>query len=696
MQTLNAQLNIISYAVLATTYASDKKITSAFSPLVEYVLATITETCVKATDIRIAFEQHYGYEMHSAILDQILRTLLKERKIEKLKNEYIQINKNKLEAYDFDDKYKIKLRALVSEFELFLNKKQLHIEHNKIGQYIFDFLYQNSLEVNAFIQHKSNLNTIPFDSEIDKELVNFLLEERRNDTKSYKFILDIYSGIILSSVMITGDEDSYSEQKDCHIENVLLDSNYLFRLLDLQTEIEHQAAVETHKLLKEHDCKFWVCAETLKQIADTVHNIIDKYSESAHSILKIYEERFSGVASACFRRNLSPAKLEEIVDTMEDFLRDNYDVFRIDDIKSSIDFITQDDNDYTDLLSRKPDASDFGIKHDLLLIHIVREKRPSALYKPRDAKWWVLTDDNKLTKWNMEKANHAPSECMTEAQLATIMWLASPQSTSMDGLFNTVIALKSRELLDGHAYEKISHEIEYQKERFSENPKQLKKLALIFSQKQIPINSLLDNEQESINALFDKELEKVHDVVSENEQLTSENERLLQQNNNQNKLLDDSHNKEIWLIEKNIALINATRSAIDKKTTECDEIDQEISVLKERYLKRVKCCSLFIAGVILLLVIRPIDKLFGGFYDKHQLVCNLGKAFVALAMGIIGYKTEKIEILFENFFNLLIKWNVLSKYKKKLNSLNQHKKELYAEISELQTLIEETIATPTN
>ena len=72
---------------------------------------------------------------------------------------------------------------------------------------------------------------------------------------------------------------------------------------------------------------------------------------------------------------------------MEDFLRDNYDVFRIDDIKSSIDFITQDDNDYTDLLSRKPDASDFGIKHDLLLIHIVREKRPSALYKPRDAKW---------------------------------------------------------------------------------------------------------------------------------------------------------------------------------------------------------------------------------------------------------------------------------------------------------------------
>ena len=80
MQTLNAQLNIISYAVLATTYASDKKITSAFSPLVEYVLAAITETCVKATDIRIAFEQHYGYEMHSAILDQILRVLIKEKK----------------------------------------------------------------------------------------------------------------------------------------------------------------------------------------------------------------------------------------------------------------------------------------------------------------------------------------------------------------------------------------------------------------------------------------------------------------------------------------------------------------------------------------------------------------------------------------------------------------------------------------
>lgn len=316
----------------------------------------------------------------------------------------------------------------------------------------------------------------------------------------------------------------------------------IFRLLDLQTEIEHQAAVETYKLLKEHNCKFWVCPETLKQIADTVHNIIDKYSESAHSILKIYEEKFSGVAAACFRRDLSPAKLEEIVDKMEDFLRDNYDIHPIDDIQSSIDSITQDDDDYKGLLNRKPDASDFGIKHDLFLVNIVKEKRPSALYKPRDAKWWVLTDDNKLTKWSMDKANHAPSECITEVQLATIMWLASPQSTSMNGLFNTVIALKSRELLDEQDYAKISREIECQKDRLNDKPEQLKKLALIFSQRQIPLNALLDNEQEAISTLFDGELEKARDVVYENEQLTSENERLHQQNNTQNKLLDDAHN----------------------------------------------------------------------------------------------------------------------------------------------------------
>ena len=701
---MDVQFNIISYAVISAKFASSNNLFESFFPLVEHALLCIDGDYISEASINDAYENIYGYRIHSAILAQILKILEQQGKIEKLKHEYIQINKTKLKTYDTKDLYEFNLRALISEIDFFTKKRGQVFKREEIYKAIIEFLKKNAIDFNAFIDYKFNFDDANNDNPIFSFLIEFFIEERRNNTKNYEFIKEIYTGIVLSSIIVLDVNIASSFKEDFKIENVLLDSNYIFRLLDLQTSLEYQAAQDTYNALKDIGCRFWVCRETLKQIADTIHAIISNYSESANTILRISgEEKFTGLASACIRRSLTPSQLESIIDDLEDTLVKDYQVEFIDNTRFNIDSIEGKNDEFEQLLTIKGDASDFGILHDLLLIHIVKENRPKYIYKAEQANWWVLTDDNKLTRWNSQNKHlNKIAECITESQLATVMWLCNPKITTIDGLFNTVIALRSQGLAGNSEYIKISKEIEIQKERYANDEKKLKKLSMVFSQRLISIEDILTNERDELDVKFDLLLSESHKEIQEKNQEIEENKILISNQNKKAKELSDEVEKNAFLLsEKTKEYVETLKLLKQEKQSKYEKASNDIKqlyALKNKRLKNISIVLRVIVALLLLIIFvgcLPLIHSLEEWYNENQFLCYIcGLVFTGIVI-LLGWKSKFIINIFNKFASFIIslftRIKIVKNYDELIKQAESENTKLLQEISSVQDKIEKAL-----
>ena len=84
MYGLDVQFNIISYAVISTKFESSSNIIESFVPLLEHALYCMDKDYVEEININDAYEEIYGYRIHSAILNQLLKVLQKQKKIKRI------------------------------------------------------------------------------------------------------------------------------------------------------------------------------------------------------------------------------------------------------------------------------------------------------------------------------------------------------------------------------------------------------------------------------------------------------------------------------------------------------------------------------------------------------------------------------------------------------------------------------------
>lgn len=538
MNGLDAQISIISYAVVSAKYEGKKKLVDSFLPLIEHLLISCSEKTITKNDIKSLFKETYGYDIPAAVLDTLLKKLKSQKKIDFIKNDRVDIFDEKL--IDYDSKYEIDLRSLTLDFSLFLKKHGKEIDKSIVIKVFLDFLLYNALEFNLFMNYNSSFEKAnEFSKEYTSNIVDFLLEERKNDTHNYKFLKNIYYGVILSSLLIS-EKNSVDDENVLCIENVLLDSNFIFRLLDLQTEFELIASKETFELLKGLGCSFYVLPITIKQISDTLKGAMKYASSTVNNVLRFYgDEKFSGLNSACIRRNLTSIDLVEISSSLEGTLTNKYGIKCLTEEKMAE--LNYDEDDFSSLLKAKPDSSDFGIRHDLYLIDYIKKHRSPYVYKMERAKWWVLTDDNKLTKWNIDsKKDIGIQECITESQIAIIFWLEKNNLTT-DGLFNTALALRNREAVSNDDFKRISSTIERQAKKFQENPDENKRLPLIFTDNLIGLNEMACEDVEFVDSKFEEALQIGESLLSENKKLEETKDLLV----SKNKELNISYNKAI-------------------------------------------------------------------------------------------------------------------------------------------------------
>lgn len=698
---LEAQLSIVSYAVITEKYESNKNIAISFLPLIEHILLECADKTIEKKKIEPLFKETYGYDMPVATLSYLLDVLKKQDKIDYLVCETIDIKKENLTDYDSKYDYERQLRALTTDCDFYLKKKGIELDRASIIKLLLNFVVCNSLEFNSFINYNSDLETAEMtDKVLESEIVGFLIEERAKDSHNYKFIKSVFHGVLLASIISSTSNEEKDIGESGTFKEVILDSNFIFRLLDLQTEFEGIASKETFELLKKENCEFCVLPITIKQIADTITSAIKKYSNSANEVLRIYgDEKFSGLQSACIRRKLTASKLKEIVDSLEDDLKNKYKIRVVNE-----DFPYESDFDAISSLGKvKTDSTPEGLEHDLKLIAYVCSKRDENVYQRHRAKYWVLTDDIKLTKWNTNypQTGRIP-ECMTESQVATVLWLQNPCNVSLDGLFNTALVLRNRDLLSSNEFQKISDCIERQISRYSENPKALDKLSMVFSDRLISIEDMISDDAQAVDDKFSKALDKSTEVVHERDELHEQNAKLSEETERAKSEYEaaleranaETQSTEVLLskeTQEHIETLQKFRRSKEQELNACN--DEKEKVTKKAILVGQRIgfilSSILIVGIIYLIGIVLICNIQAveSFYLKNQFVFWIGGLLLSPCIAWIISWFKKVKTVLTSL-GKKIHIHISKSYKTKIKEINKKVIELQSDIDDIQAEIE--------
>lgn len=659
MSTYDNNIAILSYAVLSERYNSNESVILSFEPLVEDLLLTVDGDTISKVKLVELYEQRYGYPMPPAILNEILLSLRNVKKIEFLKSEIIEIKKKKLQDVPFE--YSSTLNNLKNTFSYFAKQNGIDIKPSETVAVFLNFMSKHAVDLNSYFNSLNDINEIDYDKETEnnKIIVDFLMKVRLDNPKLFELLNDIFYGIALSSVLKLDQIKINELEQSTNITELLLDSNYIFRLLDLQTSYEYQATYHTHKLAQEAGIRFYVLPETLEQISNTLNGFLEDVNPSTIVALSPYgDDLFSGIYSAYIRRNLDKSDICELVAKLNDTLDKKFNIKLWEKEIATISEI--DGETISSMRKFKPFTEDEGLIHDLILVRTVDMVRPTYVAEMSQAKTWVLTDDNKLMKWSSSRYNNKRiPECLTESQLSTILWLKSPKEFSGQALENVVFALRNQSLINKEQYRRISKSIEKQKERFAKDESGLNAMSLLFSTKCLSLDAIERNadSDEQLNSLFDEKVEQakklVGDIQKDNKKYKDENEAIKQ------KLIEECafHEKSKSIIsEQDKSIIEFLQVSInDIETILFEKKQQKQHYIDQRNKAEKKIIAKLNAGVLSVVVILILTFIMinvkTSLFDKHgdlisMILTAIGVAFCVVfeknLSGVISQKKVKI------------------------------------------------------
>jgi len=701
MAELDSGTSIVSYAVITTKYNESKNILLSFLPLVESALCKVEANFLSRDELNSLLKELYSYEIPKSILSELLNILDKQKKISMLIHENIEIHKSRLE--DSGEEFKRQTKLLINEFRLFAIKNGKSIDESCVIEVLSKFIYSNALLLNDFFRNDSNLEEEIVTCGIyDKLIIEFFLRERSNNSKCFDYIETIYSGASLASLLQLSVKD-INAVENLNIKNVVLDSNYIFRLLDLQTQYEYEAAKDTYEILKEYNCKFWIYKDTINQIIKILKkSLVEIRDQGDITYLYTDELRFSGIRSAYLRRKLSPAMIQEIISNLLDILSMEYGIELLPEPYLIREVIAED---ISSLQAIKYNSDFNGIEHDLKLVNIIRDKRGSNTYDMNNADWWLLTDDLKLAKWcQASRGYNIIPECLTEAQLGALFWLKDPQKTNDVGLTNTILALRNRNLYDEKQYKKITEEIIRQKERYINNPHKIKRLALLFSSQCLSVCDFVDiEEQNQIDAIFDKKIEEADKFYADHKNLEAENksikELVSQFREDKQKAVQEAASAREKIKQNTLAHIETLKCLSEEMEKAIAIMESEKRIInkkKSKSLKKYKLqISLIIALIfVIIIMIAGLIENKTDMLDNYNITSSISAfLFLMYLMFILG--ANKKNEIFKAIFNLFYKHyvnKVNRLYNNKISNLEQQIDKSNTKSSEIQNQISELLS----
>ena len=386
-------------------------------------------------DLRLKFDQNRLEKQFNILTEQ---KILIEKNKPKFHLSKTQFSKCKTDISK-DDNLELEVKKffikLSNHYSNELNSHQLweDVKNDLLNPLIKDigirtFEIINHTQKLDLLQNTSVKNFLNKYSNQKKEISKILLEFFNLDNKNVKKIILNHLNAYLFAEATNLSEETIIKIYDlsnCQTNiRAFVDTNFLLSLLDLHDNPSNDASESLINLLYEIknkvDVKFYVFPITIEEFQNLLINV--KWSlnrlkptlEYAKSICN--DENFSGVLKKYFQKCLESNTIINIDEYFEPYLHNftvylrskNIEIFNEDLSKYSIEqYVIDDLHDQVDFRFNKipekekkqltKDEIEYkkqhiwnNFKHDCILWHAIKDKRPQFIDSPKDIKNWLI------------------------------------------------------------------------------------------------------------------------------------------------------------------------------------------------------------------------------------------------------------------------------------------------------------------
>lgn len=624
-------LRLISYLTAAEIYDKGKNIFECFLPLIESTLMYDD----RKHDITFLRLQNKIYEIYKidipkSTLRKLLFILSEQKKIKFTNNRKITLCNDELNK-DFWDKRESR-ENLIEEFFIafndFLIDNTIEVSLNEIKKGTCKWLFTHSLELAYFINNGIFENDISDNWEYSSQLVLFLMEIQSKSSQHFKTFLLLYNGAI-QSTLLNFETEKIENVCDSSIpfENIILDTNFILRMLNLQSEFDCDVAQETLSALKSQNAKFFILNQTIIEVQNSIKNYL-KESEPYTSYTQIYFKgqhiRMSGFWEASKRGVSRTSMLEKTKrETLKSSILELIDVTYIDDFDD-----TKLSNEQINSLVSSKNRDTYGDRqaiHDLCLIEYCKKNRKNHFNSVSDINWWVLTNDERLTFWNQQNSDEY-QECLTEIQLSNLMWIQRNRNDNL-GLTQTIVSLSTTASITYSDIEQFAKNVHIYQKKNKNNVENLDKISILFASNMLTTSDIqkISAEEDALDQIVEEkvlEIQEIQTLQQQNgEKLLNENELLLQKNN----ILSFQLKKE--QCERKIDKLK--RDLLDmriEQKTNCEDISilTDLDEQKNKY-------AISSGRLVIILTLMPTIFVFILYFKfGYQLVSSLLKEIVVM------------------------------------------------------------------
>lgn len=386
-----------------------------FIPLIKRVLAKMNLAGVfkgeSLLEIKEVADKLYSIDFPIPVLKKILSEICKEINTEEITYFYLyqdgsfSLNKYTFTEYENTiDFQKNEIEKIEKLFKEFCESSDFEVKQSSS---IFKFIEKNKFNLSQYLSYNAPKNGVEYTAEA--QFVDFF----KKIPEIYNRIKDIYLGSIIAGYIEYNSDDAKIDIE------LLLDTNFIVGLIDLNTAESTHTCNTLIKIAKQQNYKIRVLKDTIEE---TTHLLEAKSLHYDKSFLqkKVNQE---DIYNACDRRNLNKSDLERITDNLEASIS-SYGISVLYDtskLKNEAKFTEE----YKSLL--KVRNSKVAALHDAIAILYIKKQRKQNIKDFDKVNSWFVNNSISIDGFNIHTFNGYQPESIKADDLLNILWLSNPQ-----------------------------------------------------------------------------------------------------------------------------------------------------------------------------------------------------------------------------------------------------------------------------
>lgn len=432
--------NILTGVVMLETMweIRQKDLLDLITPFINYAVSknySVNEK-INIHEIISYIKMEFGYDELPASI--IIRVFKRNSKIYQLKDkEYFLIKNMDVESKEFENRRNEvddKLDKISQSLLEYLNdnclKKKNYSKEESINA-LNDFF----VEYGIYVGTNNLLSNVPDRANEQNYFVaRFIIKAKEEDTKEYRYILDLIEGYFLkTAIYLQKDDDSLLS--DYSKTTFVYDTPFLIDLLGYHNKQSQENALELHKMLKKRNANFGY----FETIEKEINNILCAYKKSIGKDIDTYFN-----LDYFDERNFNTNDIDRIISIWAKTAQNNHNIEYIDSPE-----FDEDNKNIIDLESREDEIFNFiknnsnghynenQLRTDIkTLFYVNRLRKNTSSKEIKSCPCVLVTTNNTLSKkFNEYYSNNICSEryqmVITDFELSSLVWVKSNQTSNL-------------------------------------------------------------------------------------------------------------------------------------------------------------------------------------------------------------------------------------------------------------------------